>query len=85
MITSNKVERSRDHQNQQSNAGCVLQVRRKRLTYASSVFSHDYDQARTSLSRLAELDPRIIALAHFPPWTTDCRAALRGLADAAAG
>lgn len=65
--------------------GDVLQVRRRKLTYASAVFSHDYAAARASLGRLAELDPRVIAMAHFPAWTTDCRATLQGLVDAAAG
>lgn len=64
--------------------GDVLQVRWRKLTYASSVFSHDYAAARASLARLAELDPRVIAMAHYPPWTTDCRATLQGLVDAAA-
>ena len=65
--------------------GDVLQVIRGRLTYASSVFSHDYGAARQSVARLAELDPRVIALAHYKPWTHDCQATLGGLARAAAG
>jgi glyoxylase-like metal-dependent hydrolase (beta-lactamase superfamily II) len=65
--------------------GDVLQVIRGRLTYASSVFSHDYAAARQSIGRLAGLDPALIATAHYRPWTTDCRATLAGLAQAAAG
>jgi glyoxylase-like metal-dependent hydrolase (beta-lactamase superfamily II) len=64
--------------------GDALQVRRRRLTYASPIFSHDYPAARLAVGRLAELDPRIIALAHFPPWSTDCRATLAQLAHGAA-
>ncbi len=44
--------------------GDVLQVVRGRLTYASSIFSHDYPAARQSVARLAELDPRLNAMAH---------------------
>lgn len=64
--------------------GDVLQVVRGRLTYASSVFSHDYRAARRSVARLAELDPLIIATAHYRPWTSDCQGALRDLALRAA-
>ena len=60
--------------------GDVLQVVRGRLTYASSIFSHDYPAARLSVSRLAELDPSLIAMAHYRPWTLDCRARLQDLA-----
>jgi glyoxylase-like metal-dependent hydrolase (beta-lactamase superfamily II) len=65
--------------------GDVLQVVRGRLTYASSIFSHDYPAARQSVARLAELDPKLIAMAHYRPWTADCQATLTGLAEAAAG
>jgi glyoxylase-like metal-dependent hydrolase (beta-lactamase superfamily II) len=65
--------------------GDVLQVIRGRLTYASAVFSHDYPAARQAVSRLAELDPQVIALAHYRPWTADCQATLGRLAQAAAG
>lgn len=60
--------------------GDVLQVRGRRLTYASSAFSHDYAAARSSVARLAQLDVRMIAMAHFRPWVVDCRAALQELA-----
>jgi glyoxylase-like metal-dependent hydrolase (beta-lactamase superfamily II) len=60
--------------------GDVLQVRRGRLTFASSVFSHDYPAARSSVARLAHLDVRMIAMAHFAPWTADCQATLTELA-----
>lgn len=63
--------------------GDVLQVVRRRLTYASSLFSHDYAAARRSVGRLAKLDPKLIALAHYRPWTTDCRTTLGRLARAA--
>jgi glyoxylase-like metal-dependent hydrolase (beta-lactamase superfamily II) len=64
--------------------GDVLQVLRGRLTYASSIFSHDYAAARAAVARLAELDVETIALAHYPPWTRDCRARLQALAERAA-
>lgn len=62
--------------------GDVLQVIRGRLTYASSLFSHDYAAARATVGRLAELEPAMIALAHYRPWTTDCQATLARLARA---
>jgi glyoxylase-like metal-dependent hydrolase (beta-lactamase superfamily II) len=64
--------------------GDVLQVVRGRLTYASSIFSHDYPAARLSVARLAELDPQLIAMAHYRPWTVECRVTLGRLAQAAA-
>lgn len=60
--------------------GDVLQVIRGRLTYASAFFSHDFGQARATLSRLAEFDVETIALAHYPPWSDDANATLRALA-----
>jgi glyoxylase-like metal-dependent hydrolase (beta-lactamase superfamily II) len=63
--------------------GDVLQVRRGRLTYASSIFSHDYPAARSSIARLADLDVDTIALAHFPPWRREPQATLRRLAQRA--
>jgi glyoxylase-like metal-dependent hydrolase (beta-lactamase superfamily II) len=63
--------------------GDVLQVVRGRLTYASSIFSHDYAAARATVSRLAELDPAMIAMAHYRPWTVACQATLARLADPA--
>ena len=65
--------------------GDVLQVVRGRLTYASAIFSHDYPAARQSVARLAELDPKVIAMAHYRPWTNDCQATLGRLAEAASG
>lgn len=64
-------------------SGDVLQVRRGRLTYANAFFSHDAAQARTTLSRLAELDVETIALAHFPAWRRNANDALRALAASA--
>jgi glyoxylase-like metal-dependent hydrolase (beta-lactamase superfamily II) len=65
--------------------GDVLQVIRGRLTYASSIFSHDLGLARLSVDRLAALDVETIALSHYRPWRTDARAALLELAARAAG
>jgi glyoxylase-like metal-dependent hydrolase (beta-lactamase superfamily II) len=65
--------------------GDVLQVKRGRLTYASSFFSHDYAGARASVERLAALDVGTIALSHYPPWRDDPNAMLDQLAALAAG
>jgi glyoxylase-like metal-dependent hydrolase (beta-lactamase superfamily II) len=66
--------------------GDVLQVIRRRLTYASPVFSHDYPRARASLARLVDLDVELIALSHYPPWRRDAQGTLRALvAEAATG
>ena len=63
--------------------GDVLQVIRGRLTYASSLFSHDHAAAVASVERLAALDVDTIALSHYPPWTRDANGALRALASGA--
>lgn len=65
--------------------GDVLQVHRGRLTYANAFFSHNHREARASIARLAELDVETIALSHYSPWRDDANAALRDLADRAAG
>jgi len=64
--------------------GDVLQVIRRRLTYASAFFSHDHAGARASVETLAALDVETIALSHYSPWTDDANGALRQLATAAA-
>jgi glyoxylase-like metal-dependent hydrolase (beta-lactamase superfamily II) len=61
-------------------SGDALQVVRGHLTFASSIFSHDYAQARASVARLTSLDIDTIALSHYPPWRRDPQAALRALA-----
>jgi glyoxylase-like metal-dependent hydrolase (beta-lactamase superfamily II) len=65
--------------------GDALQVVRGKLSYASSFFSHDYAAARTVVARLAELDPAVIALAHYPPWRVECGPTLIRLAERANG
>jgi glyoxylase-like metal-dependent hydrolase (beta-lactamase superfamily II) len=60
--------------------GDMLQVLRGRVTFASRFFSADLPQARASVTRLAELDVRMIAFAHYPPWTDDPNAVLARLA-----
>lgn len=60
--------------------GDMLQVMRGRVTFASRFFSADLPQARASVARLAVLDVRMIAFAHYPPWTDDPNAALARLA-----
>lgn len=64
--------------------GDMLQVIRGRVAFASSVFSADIAQARASVARLAELDVRTIAFAHYPPWQEDANRVLAGLAARAA-
>jgi glyoxylase-like metal-dependent hydrolase (beta-lactamase superfamily II) len=59
--------------------GDMLQLLRGRVTFASRFFSADLPQARASVARLAELDVRMIAFAHYPPWTDDPNAALARL------
>jgi glyoxylase-like metal-dependent hydrolase (beta-lactamase superfamily II) len=63
--------------------GDVLQVRRGRLTHASTFFSHDLARSRASINRLLELDVAAIAFSHFPVWRDDPNAALRELAQSA--
>jgi glyoxylase-like metal-dependent hydrolase (beta-lactamase superfamily II) len=65
--------------------GDVLQVVRRRLTYASAFFSHDHAGARASIERLDELEVETIALSHYPPWRRDANGALHELAARAAG
>jgi glyoxylase-like metal-dependent hydrolase (beta-lactamase superfamily II) len=59
--------------------GDMLQVLRGRVTFASRFFSADLPLARSSVARLAELDVRMIAFAHYPPWTDDPNAVLARL------
>lgn len=63
--------------------GDVLQVIRGRLTYASTLFSHDIAQARASVARLADLDVETIAMSHYRPWRRDANHALSDLAERA--
>ena len=60
--------------------GDMLQVMRGRVTFASRFFSSDLPLARASVARLAALDVRMIAFAHYPPWSDDANAALARLA-----
>jgi glyoxylase-like metal-dependent hydrolase (beta-lactamase superfamily II) len=64
--------------------GDVLQVIGGRLSFASHLFSDDHAMARSTVSRLAELDVETIAFSHYPPWSDDPRGALRALAASAA-
>lgn len=64
--------------------GDMLQVIRRRVTFASSIFSADIDRARASVARLAELDVETIAFGHYPPWTDDANGVLAALANRAA-
>lgn len=64
--------------------GDVLQVIRRKVTFASAFFSHDMAMARASVARLTELDVETIAFSHYPPWREGANEALRGLADRAA-
>ena len=60
--------------------GDMLQVIRRRVTYASSVFSEDLPLARASVARIAELDVETIVFSHYPPWRDGANKVLRGLA-----
>ena len=60
--------------------GDMLQVLRRRLTYASAIFSHDYPAAKAAVARLADLDVETIALAHYGLWRHDSQQTLRALA-----
>ena len=60
--------------------GDVLQVIRGKVTFASSVFSHDMSMAKASVARLAELDVETIAFSHYRPWREGANAVLRELA-----
>lgn len=64
--------------------GDNLQVIRRKLTFASSVFSHDMALARASVGRLAELDVQTIVFSHYPPLREGANEVLRALADRAA-
>lgn len=63
--------------------GDVLQVIRGRVTFASTIFSADIVQARSSVARLAELEVDTIAFAHYGPWRDDAHGVLRALAQRA--
>jgi glyoxylase-like metal-dependent hydrolase (beta-lactamase superfamily II) len=64
--------------------GDMLQVIRRRVTFASTIFSADISQARASVARLAKLDVETIAFAHYAPWTDDANGVLAALAERAA-
>lgn len=64
--------------------GDMLQVIRGKVTFASTLFSADLPQARSSVARLAELDVETIAFAHYPAWRDDANGVLRDLARTAA-
>jgi glyoxylase-like metal-dependent hydrolase (beta-lactamase superfamily II) len=63
--------------------GDNLQVIRRRVTFASSVFSEDMSLARASVARMAELDVGTIVFSHYPPWRDGANEVLRALADRA--
>lgn len=63
--------------------GDMLQVIRRRVTFASSIFSADIAQARASVARLARLDVETIAFAHYAPWSDDANGVLAALAERA--
>lgn len=63
--------------------GDMLQVIRRRVTFASALFSADIDQARASVARIAALDVDTIAFAHYPAWERDSNIVLRRLVERA--
>jgi glyoxylase-like metal-dependent hydrolase (beta-lactamase superfamily II) len=64
--------------------GDNLQVIRRKVTFASSVFSDDMSLARASVARMAELDVQTIVFSHYPPLRDGANGVLRALADRAA-
>jgi glyoxylase-like metal-dependent hydrolase (beta-lactamase superfamily II) len=65
--------------------GDNLQVIRRKVTFASSVFSDDMPLAQASVARMAELDVQTIVFSHYPPLRDGANEVLRALADRAAG
>jgi glyoxylase-like metal-dependent hydrolase (beta-lactamase superfamily II) len=63
--------------------GDNLQVIRRKVTFASSVFSEDMPLARAGVARMAELDVQTIVFSHYPPWREGANAALHALAGKA--
>ena len=63
--------------------GDNLQVIRRKVTFASSVFSDDMSLARASVARMAELDVQTIVFSHYPPWREGANDALHALAGVA--
>jgi glyoxylase-like metal-dependent hydrolase (beta-lactamase superfamily II) len=63
--------------------GDNLQVIRRKVTFASTVFSDDMSLARASVARMAELDVQTIVFSHYPPWRERANDALRALAGRA--
>ena len=61
-------------------SGDVLQVIRRRVTFASTVFSDDMALARASVARMAALDVETIAFSHYPPLREGANQVLRDLA-----
>jgi len=60
--------------------GDNLQVIRRKVTFASSVFSDDMSLARASVARMAELDVQTIVFSHYPPWREGANDTLHALA-----
>lgn len=61
--------------------GDALQVIRRKVTFASRVFSEDMPLARASVARMAELDVKTIVFSHYPPLRDGANEVLRGLAE----
>ncbi len=61
--------------------GDALEVRGKRLGFASRIYSDDLALARQSVKRMAERNVNVIVLGHGPPWRDDANRALNALAD----
>jgi glyoxylase-like metal-dependent hydrolase (beta-lactamase superfamily II) len=60
--------------------GDNLQVIRRKVTFASSVFSDDMSLARAGVARMAELDVQTIVFSHYPPWREGANKVLSTLA-----
>jgi glyoxylase-like metal-dependent hydrolase (beta-lactamase superfamily II) len=60
--------------------GDTLEVRGRRLSFASPLYSDDHAVARRSVARIAALDVETIVFSHFRPWRENAREALESLA-----
>ena len=62
-------------------AGDAMQRRGDFLTLPSPFFSSDFNAARDSIRKLAELDFEVLCLSHFMPMGKGAKAAVRSLAE----
>jgi glyoxylase-like metal-dependent hydrolase (beta-lactamase superfamily II) len=61
--------------------GDALQARFGRVTFASRLYSDDYELGQASVRRLADLDVETIIFSHYPPLKHDANRVLQRLAS----